>query len=510
MKFFKLLLVITIFLSSYSVFAQPSDATVKAKALSNGSTFVEFVGDGRIERSLTETWYTRVVVTKKATEVAGVNRISGIEYTYNKYGSSWKFSKTNGWYIEYEGLPNPTEAEAVAFVKADLKTFLTGAYRDVVGEVESITLAEDPKWQWELMTTVRFNMAAIFKRKVNSTTLSKVKQEFKVTFSSDEVKGPWKSFRSMNSGSRETISSETFTAEELRAMPTLSDGLYFSDVQASFDKLPKVDIPDFKSVKEVIFHTHKMLRELSKDEMNYYLVKTITPRHFHEGSDIALNDQGRSLIEDALEQAYRKNTSYAKQFCEFPLIKHEQDNMMQLWNKEKSRNCRISVHKIGDAYKINALSFYVLSKMEDYTRIEAANKCGEPYVEKVVKTFGIGDAIKTKDRGAWKEGKISKKDNVFDDRYYVTFNGGGGAWVNADQMEKSSGGATKTASSDKTTTSESKAKKPFKVGDKIMGNWKNKGKYYSGTISAKLGNKYVIFYDDGDKETCTADQLKHK
>ena len=131
MKNLKLLLVITLCLCSYNLFAQPSDATVKAKALSNGSKFVEFVGEGKVHTNLLETWYIRVVVTKKATEYAGVNYLSAKEYKYKKSGSSWKFERTFHWWGQYEGIPNPTQEEAVAVVKTDLKKLSKATCKDV-------------------------------------------------------------------------------------------------------------------------------------------------------------------------------------------------------------------------------------------------------------------------------------------------------------------------------------------------------------------------------------------
>ncbi len=176
MKKLKLFLVITLCVCSYNLFAQPSDATVKKRAVSNGSKFVEFVGSGKVHSSLTETWYIRVVTTKKATESAGVNYLSAKEYKYKKSGSSWVFDRTFHWWGKYEGIPNPTEAIAVAHVKTDLKKFLGGAYGDIVGDIGEIKLAKEPKWEWHTMKTVSFHMITSFSKKMSSTRVSKVNQ----------------------------------------------------------------------------------------------------------------------------------------------------------------------------------------------------------------------------------------------------------------------------------------------------------------------------------------------
>lgn len=40
----------------------------------------------------------------------------------------------------------------------------------------------------------------------------------------------------------------------------------------------------------------------------------------------------------------------------------------------------------------------------------------------------------------------------------------------------------------------------FQVGDRVECNWKSGGRYYSGKVASKEGNKVFIHYDDGDKE----------
>ena len=48
----------------------------------------------------------------------------------------------------------------------------------------------------------------------------------------------------------------------------------------------------------------------------------------------------------------------------------------------------------------------------------------------------------------------------------------------------------------------------FKIGDKISGNWKGKGRFYPGVVAKIDGDKYYIEYEDGDVEWTSADLLK--
>jgi len=499
-------------LNYYNVLAQPSDATVKARAISDGSTFVRFEGSGNVHSNLTETWYIRVVTTKSKTEYPGINYINAIEYKYIKSGSNWVFDRTYNWWGQYEGIPNPNEAEAVAFVKKDLEKFLGGAYGDIVGDIGEIKLAEEPKWEWHTMKSVSFIMSTTYDRKMSSTEVSKVKQLYQVRFYADEPKGAWKSFISSKEGAPEIIATKTYSVAEVNAMPSLSDMKYKNEAKSIIASLPKVEVPKFSNAKEMIVYTHKMLRELSKEELHAYLLQTLSSSYFQENSKIVLNASGERKIKEVMDEAHGAKSSYKKQYCENPVIKTEQNGMMELWNKANDRKCRISVDKQGDTYKISDLELYVFATDADIARVEAATLCGGTIQTKVETAVGynIGDPCEIMDKyKKWQKGTVKQKDTSFDNRYYVNVEQGTSGWYTTDQMRTSTNQKSSVTTENKTGNTATSTQ-TFKVGDKIMGNWKNKGKYYSGTVSAKIGDKYVIFYDDGDKETCTADQLKLK
>jgi len=388
--------------------------------------------------------------------------------------------------------------------------FLGGAYGDIVGDIGEITLAQEPKWEWHTMKSVSFLMATSYSRKMSSTEVSEVKQLYKVRFYANEPRGPWKNFISSNEGVPETISTKSYTAAEINAMPTLLDMQFENEAKAIVASLPMVDIPKFSSSKEMIIYTHRMLRELSKEELHAYLLQTLTPNYFLENSKIVLSDRGDRKLSDVLGEAHGAKSSYKAQYCEHPMIKHEQDGMMELWNKAKDRKTRISVKKVGDTYKLSDISVYVFTQDADIARVEASQNCGEAIETKgsAPVTFGIGDACEVKVRGQWLKGTIKKKDNVLDNRYYVEVEQKKSGWYSSDQMKQSGEKQSDTKTNAGSKSDDNTTTQTFKVGDKVMGNWKNKGKWYKGTIKAVKGNKYDVLYDDGDKETCTEEQLK--
>ncbi len=481
MKYY--ILTITFITLMLTAWAQPSDATVKAKATSDGSSFMEFVGNGKIHTNLTETWYIRVAVTKSATQYPGVTHIVATEYKYMKFGGSWRFDRTFGWWDEYEGIPNPSEAEIQTVLTKDLREFLGGAYSDVVGEISAITLSADPKWTWHSLETVEFLVDATYDRKTNSTTVTNTTQQYKVRLSSDGFKGPWKSFMSLSTPVRTSNSKQTYTSEEIRAMPTLLSIDQENAAIAAIAHLPEVDVPVFSNVKELIVHTHNMLRTYSRDEMHAYLRKTFSKANYAEYSTVQLSSWGEGKLNAILKGAYDGNSTYKDQYCEHPSVKHDQETMMELWNKLKNRHIRISVTAVDGTYKISDIQAYVFSNADDIAEVEAGTKCGDPIATEaiVVTKYAIGDAVEVNARGVWKKGKVNKLDDRIEDRYYISYFPSGGVWSMANQMRSSTGGSdgavvegTTTESTTSETTAENventpkeKEKEKGKLGGKL-------------------------------------------
>lgn len=78
----------------------------------------------------------------------------------------------------------------------------------------------------------------------------------------------------------------------------------------------------------------------------------------------------------------------------------------------------------------------------------------------------------------WYPAKVTKKEG---ERYFVVFDTGNEEWTTADHM---------TADD-------------LREGDRVFGNWQNRGTYYNGRITKRMGRDIHIKYDDGDEEDTT-------
>ncbi|MBN4077526.1 hypothetical protein JYT25_00070 [bacterium AH-315-C20] len=467
-------------------YTQPSDSDIKARVLRDGAKTVEFYGTGKVYNKITETYYMRSFEATWDTDYPGVTQRVSIEYKYNKSGSGWSFTKEFVVKSLYDGIPNPTNEELMAMINGDMKEFLSGSYTDVVGEIESIKLADKPRWMWHTVSSVSVNFEAVYRKKMSSTEVSKVKQIHTIRLYSDGYKQPWKNFMGSKSGSPEILTTETYTYDELENMKTFYELQLDKEASALMAGLPKITIPAFKNTKEAIVYTYKMLREATYDEFKSYMYEMLSVRHFHrEGSKI-LSGQGEKVFED-MKEIFVPRTAFKDQSCEHPLVKTDGETSMEFWNRDKSRSSRIVIHESNGKYEIRTLSIYVFVKDELISTCKSAPaQCGDVIATEkaVIPTYENGQRVEVKVNGNWIAGKITQRDQVFDNRYQVKRDDGKTLWYYTDVL-RGSGGSSAVSSSTKTeapasTSTTSTNSSGFEIGEKVEVAYK--GKKHQGTI----------------------------
>ena len=144
-------------------FAQPSAAQVK-KQLTGAKTVSVTLGEtGAIEWSSTYKKYiwTRNFTAKLKTETAGEFLIVKGYAAYDVMGGRYVFWRTFTSGNSYEGKKNPTVAEInQALETAELRDFNYNG--KVIGEYESMKIADEPDWEWHTPDSVSFNVIAVF------------------------------------------------------------------------------------------------------------------------------------------------------------------------------------------------------------------------------------------------------------------------------------------------------------------------------------------------------------
>lgn len=137
----------------------------------------------------------------------------------------------------------------------------------------------------------------------------------------------------------------------------------------------------------------------------------------------------------------------------------------------------------------------------------AEEKSAEPTYEK----FQINDLVTVNWNGQGKDfynGKVLKKDDYNENRYFIEFETIQSAWLEAKFISKRNAASNTSSTAGKTSST---ASGELKIGDKVTANWKGSGKWFPGKISEKdplKEDRFLIKYDDGDQEWTTSDKIK--
>jgi hypothetical protein len=188
-----------------AVSAQPNDAQIKKDLTAPKTVSLALGQPGKIEWSKTYKKYvwTRSFTAKLKTEEPGIFVIVKGYASYDVMGGRYVYWRTFTTSNSYEGIPDPTAAEVQALISKFGAEQFMGNYHfnHVVGRVESIGLATEPKYLWHTPNSVSFNVVAVYTEKTNDIGGSqKVARTFEIRLYRDSVKAPWKNLISSDRG----------------------------------------------------------------------------------------------------------------------------------------------------------------------------------------------------------------------------------------------------------------------------------------------------------------------
>ena len=185
--------------------AQPSDAQIKRDLTGAKTVSVALGKPGTIEWSKTYKKYvwTRSFTAKVKTEEPGIFVIVKGYASYDVMGGRYVFWKTFTTSNSYEGIPDPTAADVLALLgKFGAEQFMGNYhFNHVIGKVESIGLAAEPKYVWHTPNSVSFNVVAVYTERTNDIGgRQRLARTLEIRLYRDSVKAPWKSLISTDRG----------------------------------------------------------------------------------------------------------------------------------------------------------------------------------------------------------------------------------------------------------------------------------------------------------------------
>lgn len=482
--------------------AQPSESQLlsKIKADHPSATKVELYGKGIITQTVDEkndkavyyNYYRHYYRSTTPTEYEGISQVYSGGIQYINSGGTFVFDQYLVGDVWYIGVPDPDKGEILKLLKSDMETFLENAhYTDIVGDVSEITFPTDPEFLWHQLTSVSFLVNVSYSEKINYTQVKKAPHTYRVRLYSDVFKGPWKSFMSTREDADDKAEGEiiTYTAEELRAIPSLSQIDAENKVKNAQSNLPTVDVPVFSTGEELFYFIHNIILTKSNDEVKAYLYKAISPNCYIENSTIILNEYNQQWFDKVVNNL----DAYRACYCEYPLVKHKQSNMIQFMDKANNRMLRISGHEDAGTWKIISIEFYPASKSEqDQMKSNTQNCQQKPQIEKIER-YKTGDKV----TGVFSNGEFNATVDQVDEssnKYYLKLvgdNSGNGYWLEAQFVKPGHTGKLINGGTENSTNGTSNSE--FKVGDTIYVLTSNGEKVKAEILEIKADKAMVDF-----------------
>jgi hypothetical protein len=177
--------------------AQPTDAQLKKQLTGARTVSVTLGKTGTKEWSSTYKKYmwTRSFTAKLKTEEPGIFVIVKGYAAYDITGGRYVFWRTFTTSNNYEGIPDPTASDVKELIgKFGVEKFMGNYYFNrIVGHLESIELAKEPKYECHTPNSVSLNVTAVYTERTNDIGgKERVARTFRIRFYRDDTKSEWK------------------------------------------------------------------------------------------------------------------------------------------------------------------------------------------------------------------------------------------------------------------------------------------------------------------------------
>jgi hypothetical protein len=216
---------------STAALAQPSDEQVLRDAIKSKTGLIEAhcakgsTGEQHWDES-DRTWYwDRGVVIKRKANIAGapnaVVTVRGLA-RYNVTAGRYSFKKFLYTDSRYEGIPAPTAAQLVAYVKANLKAVFQSR-EHLITAVDAIELNPGGAWTWHTANSFTVPFRMTYKQLASHTDIETRRVLVDIRFYRNDLNSPIRDLLATEK-KRESLGRQTYTEAQVKTMKTLRDG----------------------------------------------------------------------------------------------------------------------------------------------------------------------------------------------------------------------------------------------------------------------------------------------
>ncbi|MFN0139785.1 MAG: hypothetical protein ACKVQW_06825 [Pyrinomonadaceae bacterium] len=193
------------FLTPGNATAQPTDAQIIKDLTAPKTVKVTLGKPGKIEwfKTYSKWAWSRHFTSKLKTDDPDIFVIVKGYIVYDTMAGKYVKWRTFTTSNSYEGIPDPTAADVEALIKKfGVEQFMGNYYFNrVIGKVESIGLAAEPKFEWHTPNSVSLNVRSVYTERTNDIGgRERLARTFRVRLYRDTPKGDWLRLLSQDEG----------------------------------------------------------------------------------------------------------------------------------------------------------------------------------------------------------------------------------------------------------------------------------------------------------------------
>lgn len=389
MYFRKTIAILCLAVSFASIAAKPTDKQILKDISRPNMQDIQFSKSGgsysvyRLQRM-----WTRGVTYKLDADIKeypDAKIVVGAQARYQIVGENYDFDQLKTVWTEYEGIPTPTDAEILNIIKANIVSFVgSHNWNQMVKELDGPYLSQDPairKIQWHTANSFSINLQAKYSVISSYTEVQDISADFEVRFYRDAVNKPWKDNFYSHAKNKKTLTTHKYTADEIKAMPTMASKEAEKQAQEATSRLPSITIPKFVTDKDAFVFIYEQLRTGDKKQVEAMFRAMASVGYFVEGSKIRLNQRGQEVLDKLILKAFDGKVTFADSYCPQIFIKSYQTNMINIVDALRKNTSRIALtiggghyekgKKVDQDYKISAIEVWTLRTDDDVSQFKS-------------------------------------------------------------------------------------------------------------------------------------------
>ncbi len=499
-----LFIVLSLFLLTTVSFAQPSDATVKAKVkekcVKNNSKLTSLtVSKGSTEKEIQDGavvyyHYRNYTLTFK-TDYPGVTYLSEGTIMFKKTGGNFVYVNHNRTQSQYKGIPKPSLVDInQALNEIDPEDLVDEFDNSLVSIDSKVNIAPETEWIWTGLNEVKVNIQytgtrykATYKLgtylMTKTVTLRRSKDGNTFDKAAPLLKdGKWLNTKEnpiyfdVTHNEGKLISEREISADEKKNILPLREKRYAENQKTRWTSLPKVNIPEFKHENEARQFVHHILFEGDTGKVAFVVFKMM-PDSYKNGSEFVLNQHGENLISKVKHNVH----NYSKIFCEYPEYRQKKSGGYYsgprlYFDRLGKKTCLIAIDKQDDKWIIKDLRVNIPSNVDPAYLSAPDSVCGKPifFSSEDEVQFPVGTRVTAmNERGQWRNGEVIEV-SMENRQYRVRFGNDRNAyknWVDDGNLRLNTEAPTKTPSTQtkpKTTKEPSKTEKEAPKTKKVI------------------------------------------